>query len=177
MTTAYYSVNGKLVGQKASGVRSDYLSDALGSVVAVTDQSAVVQSTFRYKPYGTVLHSTGAGTAPPFGWVGRYGYRATLRDISSTYVRARHYATPIGAWTTKDLVFRSGSRYVYADAMPTFAIDPSGLQSCTLGDWPRKVTSRRDACLVKTWPIRQGMSGSRGSSGNGLAGKCAFGKS
>ena len=62
-TTYYDNVNGRLRGQVTAGVRTGYLTDALGSVTA-TVQAAAVVNTYRYKPYGTQLAKTGAGADP-----------------------------------------------------------------------------------------------------------------
>src|ERR1044072_2433939 len=102
--TNYYSVDGELIGEKPSGgSRVDYLTDALGSVTATLNQSAQVVNTYRYKPYGSQLAKTGVGADPAFQWVGTQGYRPTGRKFSDTYVRARHYDSSTGRWTTKDI--------------------------------------------------------------------------
>ena len=45
--TNYYSANGRVLGEKASGApassRIDYVPDALGSVVATADQAGALQ--------------------------------------------------------------------------------------------------------------------------------------
>ena len=101
--TNYYSVNGEIIGEKTTGSsRIDYLTDALGSVTATMDQNAQVVNTYRYKPYGALLSKTGAGADPSFQWVGSQGYRQTGKKYSDVYVRARHYDTVTGRWTTRD---------------------------------------------------------------------------
>ena len=71
--TNYLTVNGEIIGESTGGVRTDYLTDALGSVTATVDQSASVVNTYRYKPYGELLAKTGTGSDPIFGWVGSQG--------------------------------------------------------------------------------------------------------
>ena len=39
--TNYHTVNGRIIGETTSGTRTDYLTDALGSVTATVNQSAV----------------------------------------------------------------------------------------------------------------------------------------
>jgi hypothetical protein len=75
-TTYYYTVNDEIIGEHTLGQsRLDYVTDALGSVIARVDQTLTVQSTARYKPYGALLSQT--GTQPKYGWVGSPGYRKT----------------------------------------------------------------------------------------------------
>src|ERR1043165_5803734 len=106
--TNYYTVNGQIIGEKtAGGSRVDYLTDALGSVIGTVNQSAQVVNTYRYKPYGSQLAKTGAGSDPSFQWVGEQGYRPTAKKWSDIYVRARHHDTIQGRWTTKDPLYNS----------------------------------------------------------------------
>ena len=125
----YFSVEGQLLGEQAgsgAGSRADYLTDALGSVTAATDQSAQVKNTYRYKPYGQQLAKTGGSADPAFKWVGTLGYRNTARKYSNTYIRARHYDSSIGRWTTVDLFFSPNAEYTYAWNQVCTYIDPEG---------------------------------------------------
>ena len=124
--TNYHTVDGEIQGQTTAGVRTDYLTDALGSVVATVNSSAQVINTYRYKPYGERLAKTGAGADPRFLWVGTPGYRVTSRSHSSHYVRVRTYAEQEGGWTTVDVFWPFEPAYVYVNATPTSEIDPSG---------------------------------------------------
>src|SRR5437879_2396258 len=84
---SYYSIGGELIAEKAAGgSRVDYLSDALGSITATLNQSAQLQNTYRYKPYGAQLAKTGASPDPSFTWVGTQGYRQTAKKYSDVYV-------------------------------------------------------------------------------------------
>ncbi|HRJ28098.1 MAG TPA: hypothetical protein PLO61_11410 [Fimbriimonadaceae bacterium] len=92
-TTNYHSVNGVLIGESTGGVRTDYLTDALGSVTATMDQSANIKNTYRYKPYGDVLAKTGTDPDPKFMWNGSTGSRKTGLANSGQYNINRHYGT------------------------------------------------------------------------------------
>jgi RHS repeat-associated protein len=105
-------------------------ADALGSVTATVDQTGNVVNRYRYKPYGGLLSKSGVGADPKRQWVGSLGYRQTGKKYSDVYVRARHYDTANGRWTSKDPIgFRGADwnlyRYV-ASAASTFS-DPIGL--------------------------------------------------
>src|SRR5579871_2273628 len=129
--TNYYTVNGAIIGEKtAGGSRTDYLTDALGSVTATINQSGQVVNTYRYKPYGAQLAKTGLGADPAFQWVGSQGYRQTSKKYSDVYVRARHYDSRGGRWASMDPLRYSIGRvnlYGYVDGRPTLDRDPSGL--------------------------------------------------
>lgn len=104
--TNYYTVNGEIIGEKRTGSsRIDYLADTLGSVTATVNQSAQIVNTYRYKPYGQQLARTRTVADPKFTWVGTQGYRQMGRSYSDVYVRARHYDTGAGRWTTKDIAY------------------------------------------------------------------------
>lgn len=81
-TTYYHTVNGRIRGQSTGGVSTDYLTDALGSVVATANSSGTVFNTYRYKPYGERLAKTGARADPRFGWTGGTGSLRTDRTFS-----------------------------------------------------------------------------------------------
>jgi hypothetical protein len=161
-TTYYHTVNGEIVGETTSGVRTDYLVDALGSVTGTVNQSAQVLNTYRYKPYGALPAKTGTAADPKSQWVGTLGYRATSRAQSDYYVRARHYGSVPGRWTTVDPLWplQPGSAY----STPTSAVDPSGLDPCppivdlTEQDilvqmmhlsWDKRNAERIDDCIQK----------------------------
>src|SRR5689334_22265100 len=126
--TNYYTVNGEIIGEKtAGGTRTDYLTDALGSVIGTANQSAQVVNTYRYKPYGAQLAKTGAGADPAFRWVGNQGYRQTGKKWSDVYVRARHYGSTTGRWTSIDPLWPNQPQYDYAAAGPNVRTDMTGM--------------------------------------------------
>jgi len=134
--TNYYSVNGEIIAEKTTGSpRIDYMTDALGSVTATVNQNAQVVNTYRYKPYGSLLAKTGTGSDPSFQWVGTQGYRQTGRIYSDVYVRARHYDTTTGRWTTKGSLWPTLPAYEYAGSRPTSIIDLSGIQPDIPSGW------------------------------------------
>ena len=104
-------------------------TDALGSVTGTVNQSGQVVNTYRSKPYGALLAKTGTGADPKMGWVGTLGYRGTGRRQSESYVRARHYWTAPGLWTTADPLWPVEPPYGYAQAAPVLRADRSGLAS------------------------------------------------
>jgi hypothetical protein len=120
--TNYYSLNGRIIAEDTSGARTDYLRDALGSVVATTDQNQNVTTTARYAAYGTPFETTGNYSNLRFGWCGSWGYRKTQRSgtglpQSETYVRARHYSQTASRWTAADPLWPSQPAYAYQGAV------------------------------------------------------------
>ncbi|MBI5706359.1 MAG: hypothetical protein HZC36_05155 [Armatimonadetes bacterium] len=107
-------------------MRTDYLVDALGSVVGTSNKDNTVNRRYQYKPYGARLSASGAGSDPRFQWVGVPGYRTTDRSHSTHYVRARHYSQEEGRWTTVDPLWPDVYAYTYCDVRPTACIDPTG---------------------------------------------------
>ena len=101
-TTYYHTVEGRIRGQSTAGVRTDYLTDALGSVVATVNSTAAVVNTYRYKPYGERLAKTGVGADPRFLHMGEHGVRRTGRACAEEYMRARHYDPVTASFTTRD---------------------------------------------------------------------------
>jgi RHS repeat-associated protein len=132
MKKSCYSVGGEILGEKSGGVRTDYLTDALGSVTATVDQTGNVVNQYTYKPYGGLLAKTGAGADPSYQWVGSLGYRQADRKYSEVYVRARHYDTTKGRWANKDpigIMADDLNLMRYCKPAPTQKADAVG--SCT----------------------------------------------
>jgi RHS repeat-associated protein len=99
-----------------------YLTDALGSTVALTDANGSVVGSFGYGPYGSASQSGTATT--PFQYSGREN------DGTSNlyYYRARYYNPTIGRFISEDPArFVGGMNfYAYADGDPISERDPSG---------------------------------------------------
>lgn len=125
MKKRYHTVNGMLIGETSNGVRRGYLSDALGSVVATVDDTGSIENTYRYKPYGDLLAKTGTASDPRFLWIGALGYRYKT-SLGNVYVRARHYVTYNGNWSSVDKFWPAQPAYNYARSNPVTHIDPSG---------------------------------------------------
>ncbi|RYG34469.1 hypothetical protein EON81_15460 [bacterium] len=125
--TTYHSANGKTRGQSAGGVRRDYASDGVGSVVATVDAAGAVENTYRYKPYGKTLAKTGSAADPTLLWTAATGSRATRLAYAEQYNRARHYGSAQRAWTTKDPLWPEEAAYAYVHGNPATFIDPSGM--------------------------------------------------
>ncbi len=145
-TVRYTVLDGEIVSENRNGVIRDYVPDALGSTVALLDNTQTITDTFSYFPSGTVASRTGT-TATPFQFVGTKGYHA---DASGkTYVRARVLEPEKGRWLTEDPIGLAGAaklylrgfrsswpnvplalNYGYAENNPVTYRDPSGLAAC-----------------------------------------------
>ena len=110
-----------------------YITDRLGSVYALTDESGVIVEQYRYDAWGRVLGVyDGNGQALTASAVGnRYLWQG--REYSWTtgfyYFRARWYDPITGRWLSNDPLGISGglNQYVAFDNDPINKIDPFGL--------------------------------------------------
>ncbi len=112
----------------ASGARN-YLADALGSTVALTDTSGTVQTTYAYEPFGNATQNGAASTN---------SYQFTGRENDGTgmdFYRARYYKPSIGRFASEDPIdFAGGNNlYAYVASSPLNFTDPSGLKPWS---WP-----------------------------------------
>ena len=135
MKREYLSVDGEIFGEVTNGVVNFYDRDALGSVVAIEDGAGNTVSTIEYKPFGDVRTYTGENplSSPRrFLWCGTWGYRFNERyaQYTSHYVRARHYSSLQGMWSTVDPLYPRERAYGYVENSPTFYFDSSGLGPC-----------------------------------------------
>jgi len=100
-----------------------FLTDAMGSTIAMTDQAAKVTTQFTYDPFGGTS-STGAGGASNLNFTGR-----ELDTTGLYYYRARYYNPQLERFVSEDpLRFMGGVNfYRYALDAPTMFKDASGL--------------------------------------------------
>jgi len=117
---------GTLVSHNASGTRRYFLTDRLGSIVALTDSGGAVVQTYKYEPYGLLRSSS---DSDPFRFVG--GYRTGSGFGEMYKFGARYYNPVLGRWTQADPIdqpadLRNGNRYVYAADDPSNIVDPLG---------------------------------------------------
>jgi RHS repeat-associated protein len=97
------------------GTRS-YLTNALGSVIALASSAGAVQTTYTYDPFGQVTIN---GTASP----NRYQYTSRENDGTGLqYNRARYYNPALGRFISQDPAGQAGSGtnlYQYASDNPS----------------------------------------------------------
>ncbi|WER48604.1 RHS repeat-associated core domain-containing protein [Cupriavidus sp. WKF15] len=105
------------------GTRS-FVTDALGSTLALTDGAGVVKTSYAYEPYGAVTAS---------GEVSGNAAQYTGRENDGTglyYYRARYYHPGFGRFVAEDPIGFAGGQniYSYVNGNPIGYIDPDGTQ-------------------------------------------------
>ena len=125
VTTTYLrglNIDEPFIRQSSSG-NEFYHTDALGSVLALTDQTGAVQTTYRYDPFG---NTTVTGTSTnPFQYAGREN-----DGTGMYYYRARYYSPKMQRFLGEDPIgFAGGDENLYAYVWnnPLKWIDPHGL--------------------------------------------------
>jgi len=103
-----------------------YRTDALGSVIALTDDNGNVKTTYSYDPYGKVTIS-GEASENPLQYTGRENDGTGLY-----YYRARYYSPKLQRFISEDPIGLLGgiNKYVYVNNRPTMLVDPLGLADC-----------------------------------------------
>jgi len=104
---------------------SGMISDALGSVVGLTDSSGTVQTTYTYDPYGSATR-TGASQSNSRQFTGRENDSTGL-----DFFRARYYMPSLGRFVSQDpLDLAAGpNEYAYVGDNPVDTTDWSGMSS------------------------------------------------
>lgn len=114
----------QLFARTTSSGTDSYLTDRLGSTVALANGSAEVTTSYSYEPFGA-SSSSGAISDNPFQFTGRETDGTGLQ-----YNRARYYSSETGRFISQDPAGFEGSGtnlywYTYGD--PLDFIDPSGM--------------------------------------------------
>jgi RHS repeat-associated protein len=105
-----------------------FLTDHLGSVVAITDASGALLNEQRYMPFGQVRTDVGTIDQTDFG----YTSQRNLPDMGLMDYKARFYDANIGRFVQPDNTTPSASnpwawdRYAYTSNNPIVFLDPSG---------------------------------------------------
>jgi RHS repeat-associated protein len=101
----------------------NFLTDALGSTVALTDSTGNSQTQYSYDPYG-VQSASGAYSTNSFTYTGR-----ETDGLGIDYYRARYYNPTTGRFLSEDPIGLAGgiNEYAYVGDDPTDWIDPFGL--------------------------------------------------
>jgi RHS repeat-associated protein len=108
---------------------STYLTDALGSTVALADGTGTIRTSYGYDPYG---NTSATGTANDNG----YQYAGRQNEGTDLYYnRARYYNPAWGRFIAEDPIGLAGgiNRYAYAGGNPLQFTDPSGLAAALAG--------------------------------------------
>ena len=135
-------------------------TDALGSPVAVTNESATVVETNEWEPYGKELTATHDGP----GYTGHVYDQAT----GLNYMQQRYYDPQIGRFLSVDPVTASSStggnfnRYWYANNNPYRFKDPDGRLACGGNDGCREQLRELEKRGIPTW--QAGASNTQGKS-------------
>jgi RHS repeat-associated protein len=111
-----------------AGGNRHFLSDALGSTLALTDDSGTTQTGYNYEPYGTTTTS-GAASNNSITYSGRENDNTGLY-----YYRARYYSPTLQRFISEDPIGLAGgiNTYAYVEGDPLTHIDPLGLASGTI---------------------------------------------
>jgi len=109
-----------------------YLTDALGSVYVLTDNSGDVVEAYHYSIYGSPKVYASDGT--PRGLTNYdnrilFTSREYLWQLHLYFYRARWYVPSIGGFASPDPA-KHARTYVYVEDSPTYATDPSGAILC-----------------------------------------------
>jgi RHS repeat-associated protein len=112
---------------RTSATETDnYLTDALGSTLELTDATGATEEQYSYGPYG-ILSASGGSTTNSYAYTGR-----EFDGLGIDYYRARYYNPTTGRFLSEDPIGLAGgfNLYAYAQDSPTNRVDPSGCLDC-----------------------------------------------
>jgi RHS repeat-associated protein len=107
---------------KADGTVRYYQTDALGSIVALTDETGTVKTTYSYDPFGAATIS-GEASDNPFQYTGRENDNTGLY-----YYRARYYSPELQRFISEDPILKYGNPNI-PFLLPALLLTPQALNS------------------------------------------------
>ncbi|MFG2723096.1 RHS repeat-associated core domain-containing protein [Streptomyces sp. NPDC048416] len=127
---------GTLNSMTTGGRAYCFLTDALGSVIGLADESGTKVNTYTYSPRG-VSRTTTEKVAQPYRFVGGHQDPTRLYRFGAGY-----YDPTIGRFTRPDPSSQEKNPDLYAEGDPANRIDPNGLNALT--SCASKATKRLD---------------------------------
>ena len=127
-------------GQSASGLQY-FITDHLGSTVAITDSNGTLTSQQRYLPFGGTRTNVTTPNSPgtDFGYTGQRQLDAGMGGLMD--YKARFYSPMLGRFIQPDTIIpgaanpQNWNRYSYVGNSPILYNDPTGhMRSCELGE-------------------------------------------
>ncbi len=122
--------SGTLISERGPGGEFYYVTDGLGSTVALVDTAGMVQATYTYDPYGI---TTVGGPNPAIAGGNPYRYAGGYYDTATRlyHFGQRYYNPTTGRWTQQDslntpLNPTNGNRYAYTGDDPINGVDLNG---------------------------------------------------
>jgi len=114
----------EVFSRTTSGGTQSYLTDNLGSTLALTSSAGAIQTSYTYEPYGNTT-ATGTSSTNALQYTGRENDGDTLY-----YYRARYYSPTLGRFISEDPLELGGgdvNYYNYVFNNPITSFDPYGL--------------------------------------------------
>ena len=120
---------GRLLNLQQGGAVYDYLFDARGNVVAVSDSGGQIRASYSYRPFGEVAEAAGSLVQPIRFATKYYDPESGLSNFGY-----RFYSGIAGRWVNRDPIGESGgiNLYAYVFNNPINWVDPLGLE---VGFW------------------------------------------
>lgn len=137
LVTGYVYAGTQALMRYGAGGEAFYLTDALGSVIALADAGGAITARFEYGAFGDLRSATGDGQAAPEGAGGDFRFHAGWLEEGIGLYRLGHrvYDPQTGRFLSRDPmppVMRqpeSVHPYLFANGNPQLFKDPSGLFS------------------------------------------------
>jgi RHS repeat-associated protein len=130
----YYAIAGAMVAMRDASGLQYFLTDHLGSVVGITDDTGTLTSQQRFLPFGGLRTDVGSIAQTDFGYTGQRALSAlTIYDY-----RARAYDPMLIRFLQPDILVpgaanpQNWNRYSYVRNSPIIHNDPSGHYGFTM---------------------------------------------
>lgn len=128
-----YVMGHQILGAEVNGNFQYFLTDALGTVRDVVDETGDVIQSFEFNEHGIPMDGSGAmpGTFAPKTYQGALSVNDDRNDSGLYLMGHRHYAPDLGRFISRDPIGFAGGLNLYAGhgLSPVTLVDPNGTEA------------------------------------------------
>ena len=131
----YHHDGGGLMAMTRNNSSYWYGFEAIGTVRQMMGSQGQVLDAYAFDAWGNELTSPQSQVSNPFKYIGKHGYYLDT-ESALMLLGGRYYSASLGRFLTEDPWRVLMNWYIYSNNKPANAVDPSGLLSITLYQFP-----------------------------------------
>jgi RHS repeat-associated protein len=140
-----------------------YLTDALGSIISLVNDSEDLVATYEYDGFGNIRDASGTAQNPPAGVKGDFRFHGEWLETTTGlyYLRSRDYDPRVGRFLSRDPIepdlyeAESLHPYLFANGNPHLFSDPTGLFALSVGEFSISISISNSLRSMRTYAAHE----------------------